>query len=64
MDEKNLNNLITRLEIVQIKLQDKRVNHNGNVLDHDDIDQLQISIEIITNLIKDEDYIWRKQNTR
>lgn len=59
MDDKNLENLITRLEIIQIKLLSKRRNHNGNVLDHDDIDQIQTIIEILQNLIMDEDYIWK-----
>lgn len=64
MDTKNLENLITRLEIVQIKLQAKRRDHNGNVLQHDDIDQLQTSIDIISNLIIDENYIWQNKSTK
>lgn len=64
MDTKNLENLITRLEIVQIKLMAKRRDHNGNVLQRDDIDQLQTSIDIIKNLIIDENYIWQNKNTK
>jgi hypothetical protein len=64
MDEKNLENLITRLEIVQIKLQAKRRDHNGSILQHDDIDQLQTTIDIIKNLIIDENYIWQNKNIK
>lgn len=64
MDEKNLENLITRLEIVQIKLQAKRRDHNGQVLQRDDINQLQTTIDIIKNLIIDENYIWQNKNIK
>jgi hypothetical protein len=64
MDEKNLENIITRLEIVQIKLQAKRRDHNGNILQKDDIEAINVVIEIIKNLIIDEDYIWQNKNIK
>lgn len=61
MDEKNLSILITRLEIVQIKLEAQRRDHNGQVLQHDDIDEIQTTIEILSNLTHDIKYIWHKK---
>lgn len=61
MSPKYLENLIERLEIVQMKLQSQRRDHNGQVLQHDDIDQIQITIEIIKNLIVDKKYIWKNK---
>jgi hypothetical protein len=39
--------LILGLTYVQMELQNQRRDHNGNVLKHDDIDELQRSIEIL-----------------
>lgn len=61
MDKQNLENLITRLEIIQIKLMAKRRDHNGNILQRDDIEAIQAVIDIISNLIVDENYIWQKK---
>jgi len=45
--------LILGLTQIQMFLQAKRRDHNGNVLKHDDIDQLQESIAILQNLRMD-----------
>ena len=60
MNEYNLNNAIARLELIQIELQAQRRDHNGQVLQHEDIDQLQTSIDIIKNLIIEPNFIWHK----
>lgn len=39
--------LIMGLTYVQMELQKQRRDHNGNVLKHDDIDELQKSIEVL-----------------
>jgi hypothetical protein len=52
--------LIRELTVLQIMLMRQRRDHNGQVLDRDDIDQIQIVIDIINNLIIDDKYIWRK----
>lgn len=47
MKYSDLEILINGLTFVQMELQRKRRDHNGNVLKHDDIDELQRSIEIL-----------------
>ena len=66
MENKDLEKLITLLEIVQIKLMMKRMDYHGIVpVDQkDDIDVFQTSIDIIKNLIIDKDYIWRNKNIK
>jgi len=61
MEQEQLQNLIKGLEIVQIRLMQQRRDHNGQVLQKDDIEQMNITIEIINNLIIDNKYIWRKK---
>ncbi len=48
--------LILGLTYVQMELQKQRRDHNGNVLKHDDIDELQRSIEILKNIKQDLKY--------
>jgi len=55
-----LENLIKQLTIVQINLMRQRRNHNGNILERDDIDEIQKVIEILSNLIIEPKHIWRK----
>ena len=62
MDEKAILRTIKDLEIIQIILMQQRRDHNGQVLEHDDIDQINITIEILTNLIKEPTYIWRNKS--
>lgn len=64
MDNKDLEDTIKYLEVIQINLMRKRRDHNGQVLDRQDIDQLQVAIDIIKNLIIDQDYIWRNKSTK
>lgn len=64
MDEYNLKNAIARLEIVQVRLMQQRRDHNGQVLERDDIDQIQITIEILSNLIIEKDYIWKSKQPK
>lgn len=66
MDDKSLESLIMRLEIVQLKLSGKRRDYHGIVPydKKDDIEAIQVVIEIIKNLIIDKDYIWRNKNTK
>ena len=45
--------IIMGLTYVQMELQAQRRDHNGNVLKHDDIDELQRSIEILKNIKQD-----------
>lgn len=52
-NKKFLEILILGLTQVQMFLQAKRRDHNGNVLKHDDIDELQRSIDILTNIKMD-----------
>lgn len=47
---KTIELLITGLTFVQMQLQADRRDHNGQVLEHDDIDDLQRSIEILKNI--------------
>lgn len=61
MQAKQLANVIKQLEIVQINLMRQRRDHNGQVLQHDDIDQINVTIEILQNLIIEPKYIWRKK---
>ena len=49
LNKKTIEMLITGLTILQMELQAERRDHNGNVLKHDDIDQLQQSIAILEN---------------
>ncbi len=42
--------LIEGLTCVQMHLQQKRRDHNGNVLKHDDIDILQEAIQVLINV--------------
>lgn len=60
MDTKLLSSTIAYLETIQMDLQAQRRDHNGNVINHDDIDQIQITIDIIKNLIIEPSYIWHK----
>lgn len=53
MKKSDLEILIQGLTFVQMELQRKRRDHNGNVLVHWDIDQLQGSIKILLDLIMD-----------
>ncbi len=59
MDTKALNRVIKDLEIIQIKLMQQRRDHNGQVLQHDDIDVINTTIEIINNLIIEPKHIWK-----
>lgn len=57
MKSTDIDILIQGLTFVQMDLQQKRRDHNGNVLKHDDIDELQRSIEILKVIqmdLKDE----------
>lgn len=47
MKQSDIDILIQGLTFVQMDLQQRRRDHNGNVLKHDDIDELQRSIEIL-----------------
>ncbi len=60
MQPQALEKIINDLEIVQINLMRQRRDHNGQVLQHDDIDAIQTTIDILLNLIKDNTYIWHK----
>lgn len=51
---------IDGLEYIQVRLLTERRNYNGNILDKDDINEIQIVIEILQNLIIDNKYIWKK----
>lgn len=53
MKKGDLEILIQGLTFVQMELQRQRRDHNGNVLVHWDIDQLQGSIKILSDLIMD-----------
>jgi len=55
-----MEDLIKQLTIVQINLMRQRRNHNGNILERDDIDEIQKVIEILSNLIIEPKHIWRK----
>jgi hypothetical protein len=55
MKSSDIEILIQGLTFVQMELQRKRRDHNGNVLKHDDIDELQRSIDILINIEKDLD---------
>ena len=61
MEQEQLQNLIKGLEIVQIRLMQQRRDHNGQVLQKDDLEQINTTIEIINNLIMDNKYIWQKK---
>lgn len=52
-NKKFLEVLILGLTQVQMFLQAKRRDHNGQVLKHDDIDELNRSIEILENIKND-----------
>jgi len=47
LNKKTIEMLITGLTLVQMQLSAERRDHNGDVLKHDDIDQLQGSIAIL-----------------
>lgn len=51
---------IKQLEIIQIELMRKRRDHNGNIIQHDDIDAIQTVIDILSNLIIEPNHIWQK----
>ena len=53
MKASDLDILIQGLTFVQMELQRQRRDHNGNVLVHWDIDQLQESINILDHISKD-----------
>ena len=53
LNKKTIEMLITGLTIIQMQLQDDRRDHNGNVLKHDDIDELQRSIIILEDIKMD-----------
>lgn len=53
MKKSDLEILIQGLTFVQMELQNKRRDHNGNVLVHWDIDQIQGSIKILQDIIMD-----------
>jgi len=59
MDTQALNRVIKDLEIIQIKLMQQRRDHNGQVLQHDDIDVINTTIEIINNLIIEPNFTWK-----
>lgn len=61
MQAEQLNNIIKELTILQIQLMRQRRDHNGQVLQHDDIDHINITIEILSNLIKDNTHIWKNK---
>lgn len=63
MDPKSLENLLTRLEILQIKLTNKRIDYHGIVPHNkkDDLEVIQTCIDIIKNLIIEPNYIWQKK---
>jgi hypothetical protein len=50
MKQSDIDILIIGLTYVQMELQRQRRDHNGNILKHDDIDELQKSIEILKNI--------------
>lgn len=56
--------LIEQLEIVQMTLYRQRRDHNGNTKDHDDIDAIQTTIDILLNLIEEPAHIWHKPNPK
>jgi hypothetical protein len=64
MTKELLENLIKELTIVQVRLMQQRRDHNGNILQRDDIDQIQTTIEILLNLIMEPKHIWHKPNQR
>lgn len=53
MNKQFIEELLLGLTIVQMELQRTRRDHNGNVLKHDDIDEIQRSIEILKNIQMD-----------
>lgn len=59
MDKEPLENIIKELTKVQIRLMQQRRDHNGQVLNHDDIDQIQTTIEILLNLIIEPKHTWK-----
>jgi hypothetical protein len=63
MNSKELARLVDDLTRVQILLMQKRRDHNGQVLEHEDIDEIQVTIEILQNLIIEPNYIWRNKKS-
>lgn len=53
LNKKTIELLITGLTFVQMQLQAERRDYHGTVLKHDDIDELQRSIEILKNIEMD-----------
>jgi hypothetical protein len=53
MKKQEIEFIILGITYVQMELQRQRRDHNGNVLKHDDIDELQKSIEILKNIQMD-----------
>ena len=64
MQPQALEKIINDLEIVQINLMRQRRDHNGQVLQRDDIDAIQTTIDILLNLIKDNTYIWKSKQVK
>jgi hypothetical protein len=66
MHPDSLNKIINDLEVVQIKLMQQRRDYHGTIPEgqHDDIDAIQTTIEILLNLTKDEKYIWKKKQAK
>lgn len=42
----------------------KRRDHNGNILQRDDIDAIQTVIDILSNLIIEPNHIWKRKNVK
>ena len=63
MQPQALEKIINDLEVVQIKLMQQRRDYHGTIPpgQHDDIDAIQTTIDILLNLTKDDKYIWKKK---
>ena len=64
MDTKALKRVIRDLEIIQIIIMQQRRDHNGQVLEHNDVDVINQTIEILSNLVIEPKHIWRKRKTK
>lgn len=60
MQKEALEELIIKLEVVQINLMRQRRDHNGNILERDDIDAIQTAIDILLALSIEPTNIWKK----
>jgi len=64
MNIEQLEKIIEDLTILQIFLNDKRIDYHGVAIKKDDIEQIQMTIDIINNLIIEKDYIWKNKNQK